>query len=497
MSESYLSRRKFLGFAVIAGGGLVAAACGGSSTPTTAAAGGGGSTTTAAGGGGTTTVAPPAETVVLDVLTSPSEYEGPYREIWNFFESTHPGIEISLFSINEDTAAAHEAKVAGGFLPAIEDTTEQQLVAGADNFETFVDLSTIDFPYFDKWTWDLENTWSNLFGQSGPRTISPFQGFVLTWQWNEELMQRAGLDPVNDVKTWEDQKAWLDEGTAWAAAQDDVSFFWNQAWHNWVFGVQYPEILPLAFADGGRQRLVDCWLGEAKFNADDSPYRHHFDFFLEANNKGWIPSGLTTRQWEGDMETSYIAGDSVMMFHGPWVWDKALAAGSDFAINDMQRGMPVTAPADGQAWKQAASPPSIADLGLFMRTGNKEAANWEQTLTAWNWIHSPEAIPLRAEAEGRAVTYKLDEPLDIAGPQYKNVLKEIGTPGGKWEDASFEEGQTGEVLAAPFRIKGSVGVFDWEANGNNVVMADLLSGAIDVQGALDILQSNWEASYEI
>ena len=77
------------------------------------------------------------------------------------------------------------------------------------------------------------------------------------------------------------------------------------------------------------------------------------------------------------------------------------------------------------------------------------------------------------------------------------MLKEIGTPGGKWEDVSFEEGQTGEVLAAPFRIKGSTGVFDWEANGNNVVMADLLSGAIDVQGALDILQSNWEASYEI
>ncbi len=496
MSATKFSRRTFLRLAALSGGGLVAAACGtGGTTSTTAGAGAGATTTLGAQTTGAT--APPGETVVLDVLTSPSEYEGPYREIWNLFEATHPGIEIALFSINEDTSAAHEARVAGGFLPAIEDTTEQQLVAGVDNFETFIDLSSIDFPWWDKWTWDVKNAWSDLFGLPGPRTLTPFQGFVLTWQWNQELMERAGLDPQNDVKTWDDQKAWLDEGTAWANTQDDVSFFWNVAWHNWVFGVQYPEIVPMAFGDGNRQRLVDCWLGNAKFNAEDSPYRHHFEFFLEANDKGWIPDGLSTRQWEGDMEASYIAGDSVMMFHGPWVWDKAMAAGSDFAVNDMQAGMPAAPPADGQPWIQAASPPSVSDLGLFMRTGNKETTYWEQTLTTWNWLHSPEVIPLRAEAEGRAVTYTLDEPPNIEGPQFQAVLKEIGAPGGKWEDVSFEEGQTGEVLAAPFRIEGSTGVFDWEANGNNVVMADLLSGAIDVQAALDVLQKNWEASYDI
>ena len=110
--------------------------------------------------------------------------------------------------------------------------------------------------------------------------------------------------------------------------------------------------------------------------------------------------------------------------------------------------------------------------------------------------HEVEGV-LRAEAEGRFPLYELDGVPNIQGPQFQQVLKEIGVPGGKWEDVSYDDSLTGEVAAGPFRKKGSVGVFDWEANGNNVVFADLLSGAITVQEALDINQANWEASYDI
>ena len=75
-------------------------------------------------------------------------------------------------------------------------------------------------------------------------------------------------------------------------------------------------------------------------------------------------------------------------------------------------------------------------------------------------------------------------------------MKEIGTEDGKWADVKFEEGLTGTVMASPYRKKGSVGVWDWEANGNNEVFADLLSGKITVQDALDIAQRNWDESYE-
>jgi hypothetical protein len=144
---------------------------------------------------------------------------------------------------------------------------------------------------------------------------------------------------------------------------------------------------------------------------------------------------------------------------------------------------------------QFSAPPNI-DNQWFIRAGNEKTPYWEQTKVAWNWFFSPEAIPMRAQAEGRVPLYKLDEPLDLKGPQYQAVLKEVGTPGGKWENAKFEEGLTGTVLASPYRKKGSKGVWNWEANGNNEVFADLLSGKITVQQALDIAQANWDESYE-
>jgi ABC-type glycerol-3-phosphate transport system substrate-binding protein len=372
-----------------------------------------------------------------------------------------------------------------------------QIFFDKNNYEMAVNLGELDFPWWDRWQFDVKNQWSDMHGLPGPRSLDVFQGFVMTWQYNKELMDQSGLDPQADVQSWDDLKAWLTAGTEWAAATDGVDWFYNQAWHNWVFGNNYTDCLPLAQADGQRARQVDCWLGRAAFNAEDSPYRHYYEFFVEANEKGWIPPSMWTRQWEGDMEASYIAGKSVMMLHGPWGWDKALAAGSDFAVNDMQDGLPATPPTEEQGvWMQSALPPNI-DNQWFIRTGNEEQPYWEQLMVAWNWFWSPEAIPFKAQAEGRVPLYDLDEPLDLQGPQFQKVLKHIGTEGGKWEDAQFEQNLTGNVMASPYRIKGSKGVWDWESNGNNEVMADVLSGEITVQEALDIAQRNWEESFEI
>jgi ABC-type glycerol-3-phosphate transport system substrate-binding protein len=480
MEQKKLSRRDFLRLSAMTAAGAALAACAG---PTPAPA-----TEEAAA---PVEEAPPAEEVTLDCM-SLAEYEGPYREVWNVFEAEHPGIKINVFSINEDTAAAYEAKVAGGYLPAIELTQETQIFFDRSNYEMAVNLGEIEFEWWDRFEFDARNAWPDLFGLPGPRSLDCFQGYVMTWQYNGDLMEQAGLDPHQDVKSLDDLYKWMDEGTEWAAKTDGVEWFWNQAWHNWIFGLNYTDCIPLAFPDGSRERCAECWLGKAKFNAEDSPYRHFYEFYLDAKDRGWISEDMPSRLWEGDMEASYIAGKSVMMLHGPWVWDKALAAGSTFK----QEGLPATPPAEGQeVWMQGALPPNI-DNQWWMRAGEQDLPEWPQILVAWNWFWSPMAVPMKAQAEGRWPLYKLDEPLDLKGPQYKQVLKHVEDPDGPWPETKWEQGFTGNVMSGPYRKKGSKGVWDWESNGNNVVFADLFAGKIDVQGALDIAQTNWEESFE-
>ena len=486
MRTKDMSRRDFLRISALAAAGSTLAACGVATEAPPQPTGAAGATAVAP------TTAPPAGApVTLDVM-SLAEYQGPYREIWNVFESENPGIKINVFSINEDTAAAFEAKIAGGYLDHIELTQETQIFFKNDNYEMALNLGEIDFPWWDRFTFDAKKAWSDLFNLPGPRSLDWAQGYVMTWQYNGDLMAEAGLDPRKDVKSMDDLYKWMDEGTAWVKSSGKAEQFWNQAWHNWIFGVNYSECIPQGWSDGTRQRMADCWLGKAKFNAEDSPYRHFYQFYLDAKNKGWIMENMPQRLWEGDMEASYIGGKSVMMIHGPWVWDKASAAGATFK----QDGIPATPPAEGmETWWQSALPPNI-DNQWWMRAGVDKLPTWPQNLVAWNWFFGPEAIPYRAQAEGRFPLYKLDTPIDLKGLQFLAVCKYIEDPAGPWPNTKWEQAQTGNVLASPFRKKGAKGVFDWESNGNNQVFADLFTGKIDVKGALDIAQKNWEESYE-
>ena len=117
-----------------------------------------------------------------------------------------------------------------------------------------IDLSTIDYPYWDQFLWDIKNTWPSMYGLSGPRCIDPFLGYIMTWQYHQDLLDKAGLDPAKTVKTWEDLKMWLDEGSKWAKSADSpVDRFWDQGWLDPWFGwhLQY-DTMPLAFPEAQR-----------------------------------------------------------------------------------------------------------------------------------------------------------------------------------------------------------------------------------------------------
>nr|MBP8857570.1 twin-arginine translocation signal domain-containing protein [Anaerolineaceae bacterium] len=155
MVKKTISRRDFLRVSALAAAGAALASCGPKATE--APAGGEAPATEAPAGG----EAPPAEGVVLDIM-SLAEYQAPYQEIWNIYAGENPGVTANVFAVNEDTAAAYEAKVAGGYLAAIELTQELQIFFDKSNYEMALDLSTLEFDWWDRFTFDAKNAWSDL-----------------------------------------------------------------------------------------------------------------------------------------------------------------------------------------------------------------------------------------------------------------------------------------------------------------------------------------------
>ncbi|MDQ3249413.1 MAG: ABC transporter substrate-binding protein [Chloroflexota bacterium] len=488
MSNKSLSRREFLRISALTGAGLAVVACVPAPQPGAPAA-------EPAAANTPEPAAPAAEGITLDVVMDTPEYQNQHRQIFDIFEEENPGITINYTTHSEDGQQAYVAKVAGGYTPAMETawSSGNSFRINKDNFDVAVDLSTIDYPYFGDFLYDLEGSWANIYGEPGPRLIDPFLGVVMTWMFHQDLLEPAGLNPIGRVNTWDDLKAWHDEGAAWAKTQDMI--WWDQGWLNPWFGWHlHYDTIPLAFPDGQREQQLACWRGEKPFNAEDSPYRHTPEFYKEAYDKGWLPQNFWTRKWEEDMESSFAAKKSAVMLHGPWPWDKTL--GIDPAAQ--QAGLPATPPAEGQTqWMQLQSDPGL-DTGsqaMFIRTGNESKPEWEQVKQLFIWWHSPEIIKLRGEAIGFIPAVKLDPPADLQGPQLVDTVLEIEKPGGKWEQVKWERSVSGETQMGAQRKGGSPGVWDVESGNIAKNWADMMTGALSVQEYLDMAQANYEASY--
>jgi ABC-type glycerol-3-phosphate transport system substrate-binding protein len=387
------------------------------------------------------------------------------------------------------------AKVAGGYVPAMETcwSSGNSFRINQDTYNVAIDLNTIDYPYFDLFLYDLKNSWSDIYGLPGPRIIDPYLGVVMTWQYHEDILDEAGLNPYGRVNTWDDLKLWLDEGSQWARSQNML--FWDQGWLNPWFGwhLNY-DTMPLAFPEGQREHQLACWRGEKKFNAEDSPYRRYLEFFKEAYDKGWLPESFWTRRWEEDMESSFAAKQSAVMLHGPWTFDKTMAIDPSAVM----AGFPATPPAEGQEqWMQLQSDPGI-DTGsqaMFMRTGNESKPEWDLVRELFIWWHSPEIVKLRAEAIGFVPALQIDPPADIQGGQYKAIISQIETPGGKFENVKWERSISGETQMGAKRKGGSPGTWDVESGNIATNWANLMTGEISVQDYLDLAQQNYDASY--
>jgi ABC-type glycerol-3-phosphate transport system substrate-binding protein len=482
MEGKKLSRRDFLRVSALTAAGAVAASCVAPATQAPPAA----TEAPAAATEAPAAAAPAAEEVTLDFVTILNEYDGPYRQIWDIFEAENPGIKMNSLSENMDTLQAYNAKRAGGYYPALEDiwVSGGTRTANKDNYERWVDLSTTDFPWWDRWTYDVKNMWPDIYKLPGPRSVDPFQGFVLGFQYRVDVMDKMGRDPQEDVKNYDDLKKLSADLVKFAEEDDSLDYGWDMAWHNTVAWRWYINYVPLIYPEGSLERQHAAWMGKAKFNAEDSPFRHNLEVMREFYDNGWHPENWWNREWETDMEASYIAGKSAMMLHGPWPWDKAIAADPDVE----QKGFPLPT-VDGKlvVW---IDPPPFAE-GYGIPSENETTEVYEQVQTAFNWWNSPAAVKMRAEAEGRNVEYKLDETLQLNSPQYLGYTQYIEDKG--WE---VTRGPWGPIEASGYQIGGSKGVWDRGGGSMNKPYGDTVSGKLSIQEFLDQAQANWDESFE-
>jgi len=488
--ENKWSRREFLRASVLTAAGLIAAGCGVASQPAAKEEAAVAPTATPLPVEPTPTPTPlAAREVTLDFVINIPEYENPYRQLLEIFEATNPGIKVNLTSFSEDTETAYLAKVAGGYLPAMEiipDNSGRNI--NKDNYSEWVNLGEIDFPYFDRWLYDVANEWSNSYGLPGPRSLDPFQGIVVSFIYHKDLMDQLGWDPQREVKTQADLARLLDDLNKFVEEDPNLEFGWDRAWINGFMYIRYMNLVPSAFSDGSRERQFDCWMGKAKFNAPDSPYRHTFEYSKEALAKGWNSTGWWNREWEADQESTFAAKKSVMVMHGPWMWDKALAANPDLEL----LGFPFPS-VDGQETVLHMEAPATS-TGCAIRAGNEKTDYWDQTKAFFFWWHSPEIIKARAEIEGRALMYRLDEPLKLNAPQWNGLLQYVGQD--FFANVKIDSGPWGEQAAAPYQIAGSPGPWDRGAGSYNDTFIAAITGELPIQEALDIAQANWDKSYE-
>jgi ABC-type glycerol-3-phosphate transport system substrate-binding protein len=436
----------------------------------------------------------PAEAVTLDVISRQPEYLNLQREIWDIFERENPDIKINLFAVNEDETPAMIARIAGGYIPHIATTPTTTGDPPVEAYSLYMNLSELsddDFPWWDRWTFDIKNAFTNIYNLPGPRALDVMAPWTCSWHWHQDLMEEAGLDP-RSVTSWEELNELLEKGTEWANSNPDVDYFLDQGWHPLV-PLVWANAWALAFPEGQQEHQNACWRGEKKFNDPDSPWRPVYQWLKDSYDKGIFPESWWTREWETDFEASYIAKKSVMVFHGPWLWDKTLAADP----TAVQLGLPGTPPAAGQdAWMQW-----LAGIDTFrwyaLMEGVQELPEFPQVKKAWAWWHSPDVVKMRAEGIGSPVVYTLDEPLELEGAaQWEGVRKDIDVPGGAFENTQFiDPANWAETQAGAYAVPGSTNT--WDHNGNaSTKIGELMTGDISVQDFLDWAQANFEASYD-
>lgn len=425
-----------------------------------------------------------SDVIEVRVVTIYSEYESQERQIWDLFEQEHPGIKIRLRSVTEGPSQdALDAATAAGDPP---DDLILYKRPTREDYRHFVNLNEIDFPWWDKYAPEVRDNWSRAFGVDGVRPFAPLRYTeAFSFIYHSDEFRKAGLDPSHSIRTLDDLRSLLAAAKAYVDRTPGVEHVWDMAWHPWVIGEIYAIYFACAHGgDLGAQQAVFhgdiSWTDEAR-----NPFTKFFTFLKESYDAGYIPREWWLREWEADMETSFIGRKSMLVFHGPWIWEKTLAQDP----SAMLEAFPLPAGPDGRMGGREI------DLGgpaIFAKA--RERANWPAVKQAFDWHTSPRSYKLHIEqiygAEPVMDVADLG-PLEIGTPQYVKFAGPYRR--GEWFGWTWDWRMSGNTSVERYRKPGSPYVlFD---NSNRRLIGEYCAGRIPLGGVLETLQKRWETSY--
>ncbi|MDD4493150.1 MAG: ABC transporter substrate-binding protein [Eubacteriales bacterium] len=424
------------------------------------------------------------EDVVLEVVVTDPEYMAKEREIWDLYEEEHKNVKINLISVNEDQAAAFDARIAAG-TPS--DIMSKRTNVSKDDYQKFVNLQEIDYPYWDLFNFDIKNAFSKSQGISDNYSpvLSVWAGKYYSFLFYEDEMQKAGLDPVESVKSLDDLDKFLADLKAYVEGGSEFSYVFDIGWDSWFDGSVLLQSFAVALGFDG-QDMEDVFMGNIRWDdVDKNPYAAAFKLLKEYYDKGYLPEKWWTRSWDKDYEPGFIAKKSILAFHGPWLWTKVLAANPDAKLS----GFPLPMNEDGKIWSGA----STAVEGACMFACNKDKPQYEETVKAFIWFNSPETVKLRSEALGLAVCMDLSEvgQPDLRDPQTLSIVKPFQE--GVFGKASWESVEPNRIASA-FKIKGTPEVLQDDAIA--VEIGKYFEDQQTLGDFMKVLQTRWENSYD-
>lgn len=420
-----------------------------------------------------------AQEVVLEVSATQPEYFAQDRAIWDLYEEENPGVKIELMSINEDTEAAFQARVAAGDPPDIRGLT----FPTQDNYMTYVNLAELDFPWWDKANYDARTIFEQTHGVEGYAPAFNVQGgLFLNFIYHADELEKAGLDPKT-IKSVDDLRAFLEELKAYVGTRDDIEYVLDIGWHPRFWGRWMLESWGVGLG-ASKEDFRDLWTGKIAFtDKENNPLVPALELVREFTEKGYLPPNWWNRAWEQEFESSFITEKSIFAMHGPWLWNKVLAQNPDADLG----GIFFPANENGVVWQDATT----ADRGSVLYAANRDKPDFEAAKKAFYWWTSPETVKLRAEAIGFTPAMDLSEQggVDLKNPQFQKLVGPAINAG----EITFDSSLGGQAAAGPMQKSGTPFVIEDNAMASKI--GAYAAGEISLDDLLALMQERWDQSY--